>query len=76
MGVLIVSMHNVWHGVPMVLTILGWGWVIKGSLYFCFPKYMIRGLALVSREHANRFVAAGSVLAGLGGIFGYSLVAK
>jgi hypothetical protein len=75
-GALIVSMHNVWHGIPMVLTILGWGWVIKGFLYFCFPKYMIRGLSLVSPERANRFVIAGAVLVSLAGLIGYPMITK
>ena len=25
LGVLIVSFHNVWHGLPVVLTLIGWG---------------------------------------------------
>jgi hypothetical protein len=30
LGAIIVSFHNVWHGLVMVVTIIGWGHAIKG----------------------------------------------
>ena len=34
LGAFIVAFHNVWHGIPMIVTIIGWGLVIKSTLYF------------------------------------------
>jgi hypothetical protein len=62
MGLLIVAFHNVWSGVPAVLTVLGWAWVIKGFVAFCVPAVAMRGLNLVSMEHPARFRWAGLVL--------------
>jgi hypothetical protein len=32
LGALIVSFHNVWHGIPLVVTIMGWGLVKEPGL--------------------------------------------
>lgn len=37
LGVLIVSFHNVWHGLTIVLTLIGWALVLKSFIYFVFP---------------------------------------
>jgi hypothetical protein len=37
LGALIVAFHNVWHGIPAVLTVLGYAWVIKGLYLFRVP---------------------------------------
>jgi hypothetical protein len=29
-GALVVAFHNVWVGLPVVLTLIGWGMVLKG----------------------------------------------
>jgi hypothetical protein len=31
-GALIVSFHNVWSGIPLILTVVGWAQVLKGVL--------------------------------------------
>lgn len=36
LGVVIASFHNVWHGLPIVLTLIGWGLVLKSFVYFVF----------------------------------------
>ena len=33
----IVAFHNVWEGLPVVLTVLGWAHVLKGTLRLVFP---------------------------------------
>jgi hypothetical protein len=39
LGALIVAFHNVWRGLPMLVTLLGWGWTMKGLLYLIYPKH-------------------------------------
>src|ERR1051325_573255 len=48
LGVVIVSFHNVWHGLPMVLTLIGWGLVLKSAIYFVFPRQAGKTLDQVS----------------------------
>ena len=36
-GTFIVAFHNVWTGLPIVLTILGWAQVLKGAPLFHLP---------------------------------------
>jgi uncharacterized protein YjeT (DUF2065 family) len=60
MGVLIVSFHNVWHGIPLIVTIMGWGLVIKGLIYLTYPKHGMRILSRVSMERSWEFVVAGA----------------
>jgi hypothetical protein len=72
LGAVIVSFHNVWTGLPMILTLIGWGLVLKSLLYFTLPKYGLKkGLALVSVEKARGFVVAGVFAVALGGLCAY-----
>ena len=73
-GALIVSFHQVWEGLPMIVTILGWGWTIKGALYFIFPALGRRMLQRVSPERAWEFAVAGGAFLLLGGLLIYSLL--
>ena len=75
-GSLIVGFHNVWSGIPLVLTLLGWAQVVKGFLIFVVPGYGLRGLSLVSLENSRIFVAPGVALTCLGGLLLYSLFAS
>src|SRR5688572_9640617 len=43
LGAVIVAFHNVWSGIPVVLTLVGYGLLLKGFICFVFP-----GLALGS----------------------------
>lgn len=62
-GAIIVAFHNVWSGgVPVLVTLLGWGWTMKGLLYLTYPKHGMKMLARVSVERAHEFVIAGAVL--------------
>ncbi len=75
LGALIVSFHNVWTGIPALLTVLGWCWVIKSTLYFVFPKVGMWGLSHVSVERASHFVVAGVVSLVLALIIAFPLLA-
>ncbi len=72
-GVLIVSFHPVWSGIPLIVTLLGWGWTIKGTLYFCFPRIGLWSLARVSLERAWEFMIPGVGFVILGGVVGYGI---
>jgi hypothetical protein len=76
MGVLIVSFHNVWHGVPLIVTVMGWGLVIKGLIYLTYPKHGMRVLARVSLERSWEFVVAGVIAVALSGVIMFPLIGK
>jgi hypothetical protein len=73
-GTLVVSFHNVWSGIPVVLTVLGWAWVLKGFLYFVVPSIGLRSLRLVSIENSRRFAVAGVFMIFVSGLLAYDLV--
>jgi uncharacterized protein YjeT (DUF2065 family) len=76
LGALIVAFHNVWQGIPMILTLMGYGWVLKGFIYFVFPKYGLKTMSRVSLEKSWEFTVAGFVLIGIGGLLFLSLIGK
>ena len=43
-GSIIVAFHNVWSGLPMVLTLVGWAQVIKGLISLLAPGVGMKGL--------------------------------
>ncbi len=61
-GLLIVSFHNVWTGLPALVTVVGWANVCKGGLYFLFPAVGMKSLGRVRPEKAYEFVIVGAVL--------------
>lgn len=72
-GSIIVAFHNVWSGLPVVLTILGWSQVVKALIYFAFPSFALRRMAMASPERAHLFVYGGVFLIALAGLFIYHL---
>ena len=74
-GSLIVAFHNVWSGLPIVLTILGWAQVLKGLLYFTAPGYGLKKMGLVSIERSRMFMAPGVALLIVAGLLGFHLTA-
>jgi hypothetical protein len=70
-GSVIVAFHNVWDGLPAVLTVLGWAQVLKASVSFVLPQVAMRGLRRVSQERAWEFVVGGAFLVTLSALFWY-----
>src|SRR5450759_4061513 len=68
LGAFIVAFHNVWHGIPMIVTIIGWGLVIKSTIYFKYPRHGGRMLSQVSLERSWHFVIAGAISVALGAV--------
>jgi hypothetical protein len=71
----IIAFHNVWSGIPAVLTLLGWAFLIKSLIRFCLPKLGLRMMARVSLERSWEFQVAGVALMFLAGLLGYGVYA-
>jgi hypothetical protein len=76
LGALVVAFHNVWKGIPVILTLIGYGWVLKSLIYFVLPSYGLKSMSRVSLERSKGFVVAGVVMVGIGGLLLFSLVSK
>ena len=74
-GSFIAAFHNVWDGLPVVVTLLGWGQVLKGLVAFVAPSVSMRALNRVSPERAWEFVAAGVVALALSAVLWYVVAA-
>ena len=72
LGAIIVSFHNVWHGLAMAVTIIGWGQVIKGLRIMVLPQIHLNQIERrISLERAWMFRPAGAMLVALSVLFGY-----
>jgi hypothetical protein len=70
-GSLVVAFHNVWTGIPLLLTIIGWAQVLKALIYFTFPAYGLRKLQIPSQDRSALFVVPGVVFIALAGALSY-----
>jgi hypothetical protein len=75
-GALIVAFHNVWSGVPTIVTLLGWGWTIKGLIYLTYPAHGMKMLNRVSVDRSWEFAVAGAVLVVLSLVVAWSLLTR
>ena len=73
MAGVIIGFHNVWSGIPAVLTLVGWCLLIKSLIRFCAPKLALRTMSRVSVERSWEFQVAGAALVVLGGLIGYGI---
>ena len=71
----IVGFHNIWSGIPVVLTLVGWCLLIKSLIRFCAPK-ALRMMARVSVERSWEFQVAGAGLVALAGLLGYGVYSR
>jgi hypothetical protein len=72
LGAIIVSFHNVWQGMAMVVTIIGWGQLIKGLRILVLPQVHLNQIERrISLERAWMFRPAGAMLVALSALFGY-----
>jgi uncharacterized protein YjeT (DUF2065 family) len=70
-GSLIVSFHNVWSGLPAVLTVIGWAQVAKGLVRFVAPQVSLKGYQRIGSEQAWKFRAGGVFSLALAAFLGY-----
>jgi uncharacterized protein YjeT (DUF2065 family) len=75
-GALIVAFHNVWSGLPVVLTLIGWGQVLKGLVRLVAPRLSLRVYRRVTPERAWQFRAAGAVALALSGLLAYIALSR
>jgi hypothetical protein len=61
---------------PRFLTVLGYASVLKGFIYFVFPRYGLKVMERVRLERAWEFVVAGIVIVALGGLLSFSLISR
>jgi ABC-type amino acid transport system permease subunit len=67
----IIAFHNVWSGIPVILTLLGWFFLIKSLIRFCAPKLALKIMGRVSPERSWEFQVAGVGLLLFAGLLGY-----
>ena len=70
---IVIAFHNVWSGIPMLLTLLGWALLVKSLIRFCVPKIGLKMMERVSEERAWEFQAAGAGLLGVAVLLGYGV---
>jgi hypothetical protein len=70
-GALVVAFHNVWTGLPVVVTVLGWGMVLKGLVRLAAPGLGLRVYERIAPERAWHFRAAGIFALALSALSGY-----
>jgi hypothetical protein len=61
LALLIIAFHNVWHGLPIIVTVIGWGLLIKSFVYLISPAQALHMLGTISIENSWRFVVGGAV---------------
>ena len=71
-GSILVAFHNVWTGLPMIVTLLGWAQVLKGLLSLVAPSIGLKKMMRVSMDRAWEFQAAGVVLVALAALIAWT----
>ncbi len=74
MGSLIVAFHNVWSGIPVILTVLGWSFVLKAAIVFIAPNLGLRSMAKIRSDNSRKFIIPGVIMIVVALALGYSLV--
>jgi hypothetical protein len=75
MAGMIIAFHDVWSGIPAVLTLVGWCLLIKSLIRFCAPKLALRIMARVSVERSWEIQVAGAGFLVLASLIGYGVYA-
>ena len=70
-GSIVVAFHNVWSGLAMVLTIVGWANVTKALVILVAPGVGMRSLQRVSVDRSREFVVAGAMFLILSALMWY-----
>ena len=65
-GSFIVAFHNVWGGVPTILTVYGWLALAKGACYALLPGVAAKGMETGLRMGAGLWRVGGVLVAAIG----------
>ena len=69
----IIAFHNVWSGIPTVLTVVGWCLLIKSLLRLCVPQQGLRLMDRLSVERSWESQLAGAGFICLAGVIAYGV---
>ena len=72
-GAAFVATHRVGTGPTVVLTLLGYLLLLKGTLYFLFPDVALRSMAKAGSGNGREFIIGGILLLAIAGVIGYGL---
>ena len=75
-GAFIVAFHNVWTGLPMILTLIGWAQIIKAIRGLRPASIGMRGFQRVAPERAGEFRVGGVVFLALAALMAYLVVRR
>jgi hypothetical protein len=65
-GAMIVAGHNVWTGLPTILTVMGWLYVLKSLVTFVLPEMALRSMGKVRANNSHIFILPGVAMIALG----------
>lgn len=74
LGAFIIVFHNVWRGLPLVVTLFGWALTIKATIYLLAPEVGLLALGRVSVERERRFIVAGVISVLVSALVLYSVI--
>jgi len=66
MGSLILGFHQVWSGIPLLLTIYGIAATLKGVLFLAAPEIGLRSMRNATEKDSRLFVVPGVMMMALG----------
>jgi hypothetical protein len=72
-GSIIVAFHNVWTGIPTVVTIIGWAQVTKALIGFTVPAVSVRAFNRISHDREWEFRIPGAIFLALTVLLAYGL---
>lgn len=73
-GSIVVAFHQVWSGIPLVLTVFGLLNLVKAAQCFLLPAVALRSMQRVSLDRSHEFVIAGVMSLAIAAITGYGLM--
>jgi hypothetical protein len=73
-GSILAAFHNVWTGVPMIVTLLGWAQVLKGLISLVAPSIGLKKMMRVSMDRAWEFQVAGAFFVGVAALIAWTWV--
>ena len=73
-GSFLVAFHNVWTGLPILLTIFGWAQLVKGTLYMLIPSVGLRFFERITPDRTNHFRWPGIPLLVVSALLAWHLV--
>ncbi len=61
-GSIVVAGHNVWGGLPTVVTLVGWAQLLKGFLHLAIPGVGERSMRMAETNPLNKFRIGGALM--------------